>query len=243
MTSYSKRRQQIAGELAARKLDCFLVAALPNVRYLTGFTGSHGAAVIWESGAHLFTDPRYAIQAAEESDCPVKVARGPLLPALLKTVRRQRFRRIGFERGRVSYDDYLSLEAGADLAASLEGVAGWVEKLRMVKSEEEIAAIRQSVLTNSRAFDRAVRTIRPGVRESELAAEIDYQMRRLGAQKPAFETIVASGARTALPHAQPSQEPIQANRLLLIDMGASQDGYASDMTRMLFLGRPGRLVK
>jgi Xaa-Pro aminopeptidase len=173
----------------------------------------------------------------------VKLGRGHLLPEVLKAVKRKRFRRIGFERGRVSYDDFLTLQSGLALGESLEPVAGWVERFRMVKSEDELATIRRSAIANSAAFDRAVSKIKVGMTESDLAAEIEYQMRRLGAEKPAFETIVASGVRTALPHAQPSSEPILANRLLLVDMGACVDGYASDMTRMLFPGNPGRLVK
>jgi Xaa-Pro aminopeptidase len=213
------------------------------VRYLTGFTGSNGAVLIWESGSLLYTDPRYAIQASEESDCKAKVARGQLLPEALRTIARKRFKRIGFERDRISYDTYLRLQEGLVLGASLTPVTGWVEQLRAVKSAEEIEAIRKSVITNSRAFDCTIRKVKPGMPESDLACEIEYQMRKLGAQKPAFDTIVASGTRTALPHAQPSSQPILGNQLLLVDMGASRDGYSSDMTRMAFPGRPGRLVR
>jgi Xaa-Pro aminopeptidase len=113
----------------------------------------------------------------------------------------------------------------------------------MVKSDEEIELIRASVITNSQAFGRAVKKLRIGMSERDLAAEIDCQMRRLGAERPAFETIVASGERSALPHARPGANPIASGQLLLVDMGASRDGYASDMTRMIFTGRPGTRVK
>jgi Xaa-Pro aminopeptidase len=99
------------------------------------------------------------------------------------------------------------------------------------------------VETNSRAFEQAVARVRPGMMERDLAAELEYRMRRLGAEKPAFETIVASGARSALPHAQPTAARLLDGDLVVVDMGALQDGYASDMTRMLFLGRPGARVK
>ena len=118
-----------------------------------------------------------------------------------------------------------------------------VERLRMVKSDDEIARIRRSVLTNSEAFEKAVRSIRPGALESSIAAELEYQMRRLGAEKAAFETIVAIGPRSALPHAQPTARKLANDELLLIDMGACQDGYMSDMTRVLFLGRPAARVR
>jgi Xaa-Pro aminopeptidase len=107
----------------------------------------------------------------------------------------------------------------------------------MVKSEDEIERIRRSVTTNSRAYERALKRFRPGMRESELAAELDYQMRKLGAEKQAFDTIVASGTRSALPHAHPTTDRIGPDQLLLVDMGAMEDGYASDMTRTVHVGR------
>ena len=113
----------------------------------------------------------------------------------------------------------------------------------MVKSADEIARIRRSVATNSEAFEQAVRRVKPGMKESELAAELEYRMRRLGAEKPSFDTIVAGGARSALPHAQPTAARLENGQLVVVDMGALQDGYCSDMTRMLFLGTPGAKVK
>jgi Xaa-Pro aminopeptidase len=113
----------------------------------------------------------------------------------------------------------------------------------MVKSERELALIRQSVETNSRAFELAARHARPGMSESDFAAEIEYRMRRLGAEKPAFETIVAAGARSALPHAAPTRARFKARDLVLVDMGAMQSGYASDMTRMAHFGAPPPRIK
>jgi Xaa-Pro aminopeptidase len=113
----------------------------------------------------------------------------------------------------------------------------------MLKSESEIELIERSVATNSEAFEQAAQRVRPGMREQDLAAEIEYRMRRLGAQKPSFETIVAAGERSALPHAHPTRAALEANQLVLVDMGAFRDGYASDMTRMLFLGAPAARVK
>ena len=237
------RRIAIATQLPERKLDALIVSAPPNVRYLSGYTGSNGVLLVWQSGAILFTDPRYEIQAAEETDCRVEVVRGPLFPALLKTAARKKFRRLGFEPGRLFYDAYETLKSGLPLGASLYPVSGLVETARMIKSEWELALIRRSVITNSKALEHTLARLRPGQRESEIAARLEFQMRLYGAEKPAFETIVASGARTALPHAQPTSRPIESNTLLLIDMGATQDGYASDMTRTVFLGRPAPKMK
>jgi Xaa-Pro aminopeptidase len=99
------------------------------------------------------------------------------------------------------------------------------------------------VLVNSEAFQRTLRRVRPGARERDIAAELDYQMRALGAEKPAFDTIVATGARTALPHAHPTSNKLAESELLLIDMGATVDGYTSDMTRMAFAGEPSKRIR
>jgi Xaa-Pro aminopeptidase len=226
------------------KIDALLVSALPNIRYLSGFTGSNGLLLVTPDSETLFTDPRYTIQASEECSIPVKtVAKGPLELAAIETIRRKRLKRIGFEGSRMIYESYQRIKQALPLGGSLKPIGPVIEKLRMIKSDEEIAKIRRSVRTNSEAFESTVRSIRPGVSEMAIAAELEFKMRRLGAEKAAFETIVATGARTALPHAQPSQQKAGLNELLLIDMGSCQDGYMSDMTRMLFLGRPSGKVR
>jgi Xaa-Pro aminopeptidase len=116
-------------------------------------------------------------------------------------------------------------------------VSGLVERLRMVKSPEEVATIRASVKLNSAALEQAMGRFKVGMTEVDLAAEIDYRMRLLGADGTAFDTIVASGQRSALPHAHPTGHPIEADELLLIDMGATVAGYASDMTRCYVVGK------
>jgi Xaa-Pro aminopeptidase len=243
LSEFARRRQRASAALAATKLDGLIASSAPNIRYLTGFTGSNGLALLWSGGAILFTDPRYAIQAAGEVDCAVRVVRGPLYPELMKAASRRRLRRLDFEESWLTVKAFRELEAGLPLGASLDSAAGLIEGLRLVKSAFEIELIRRSVALNSEAFSRALGKLRPGMTEAGLAAEIDHQMRLLGAERPAFDTIVAAGPRSAMPHAQPSLKTIGCNRLLLIDMGASREGYASDMTRMAFLGRPGRKVR
>ncbi len=239
------RRRQLASQLAENKADALLTAFLPNVRYLTGFTGSNGMLLLDAGGsATFFTDPRYRIQASAEVDCPTVVSKGPLLPDVTAAVARQKIRRLGFEKSRMTYEQYEFLKSSMPLRSSLEPLPGLIEKQRMIKSEQEIAIIWRSVDLNSRAFEDAIRKVRPGrTSEADLAAEIEYLMRRHGAERPAFETIVAAAARSALPHAQPSQRLLGKNELLLIDMGATLDGYASDMTRMAFAGRPGNKIR
>lgn len=222
---------------AEHNIDALLVTSLANVRYLTGFTGSNGALFLTAGKAILFTDPRYTLQASHETNCEVRIQTGPLYPGIVKNLRRLRPGRLGFEKSQIAYYawDYLTRESQSRY--TLVPVDGLIEKQRMVKSEAEIALIRESVNLNSQAYARALKRVKTGMRESELAAEIDFQMRRLGASGTAFETIVATGAHSALPHARPGETRIETNQLLLIDMGASRQGYTSDMTRTVFVGK------
>ena len=238
---FEERRRTVAVGLAERKLDGFLAAFSPNLRYLSGFTGSNGNLLIAPGAAILFTDPRYSIQAAEETACSVRIAKGPLVMEVAAAIRRLGLKRIGYEPGRMTCEQYEALRGRLPMRASLHPAAGWIERLRMAKSTGEIERIRRSVKLNSRAFEHVAARVRPGMKERDLAADLEYRMRRLGAEKPAFETIVAGGVRSALPHAQPTAAPLEG--LVVVDMGAFVDGYASDMTRMLFLGAPDAKVK
>lgn len=242
-SEFAQRRQRLSDGLENRELDAMLVSSPASVRYLTGFTGSNGAVLVLRAEAIFFTDPRYAIQSAREIGCHTIVCKGPILPSVAARLASRRIRKLGFEGAHISYDGFELLRKHVPWNTALDPVSGWLEAHRMMKSPEEMALIRASVATNSKAFERAAKRVREGVREQDLAAEIDYQMRRLGAEKPSFETIVAFGERTALPHAHPTAAALKAGQLVLIDMGTFQDGYASDMTRMLFLGTPGARVK
>ena len=184
----------------------------------------------------LLTDPRYGVQADEESDCEVKVVRGDLSLEAIKWLTRARIHTVAIEAERISFETYRKLRDTGKLRPVPAHSA--IEELRMVKSAAEIDAIRTSVKLNSAALGEALRRFRPSMTETDLAAEIEYRMRRLGADGPAFETIVAAGAHSALPHARPSADRIRNNQLVLVDMGASVAGYSSDMTRTYAIGNP-----
>jgi Xaa-Pro aminopeptidase len=240
---YEQRRLTVASGLAEHKLDGLLVSLGPNLRYLSGFTGSSALLLLTAERSILFTDPRYTIQAGQESTCQVHVAKGPLVTDVLAAIARLRLRRVGYEPAMMSCDAFQSLEAKMPEKTALVAVRGWIEDLRTVKSASEIERIRRSVQTNSRAFEQGAARVKVGMKEQDLAAELEYRMRRLGAEKPSFETIVAGGERSALPHAQPTAARFETGQLIVVDMGALQEGYCSDMTRMLFLGVPGAKVK
>lgn len=240
---FEQRRQTVASGLAEHKLDGLLVSFGPNLRYLSGFTGSNALLLLTAAKSLLFTDPRYTIQAGQESTCLVRIAKGPLAVDMVAAIAKLGLKRIGYEPAMMSCDSYQALDAKLPAKAAFVAVKGWIETLRTVKSPSERELIRRSVETNSKAFEQAVAHVRPGMKEQDLAAELEYRMRRLGAEKPSFETIVAGGVRSALPHAQPTAARFENGELIVVDMGALREGYCSDMTRMLFLGTPGAKVK
>jgi Xaa-Pro aminopeptidase len=244
-TVFASRRArviQLLNESKEARADAFLTAALPNVRYLTGFTGSNGAVLLTPLRSILFTDPRYTTQSAQETDCDVRIAKGPLAKAVAAAAKKLRLRSVAFEFNRLSFEGHQQLMELLK-GVRLKAISGLVETLRMLKSADEIATIRTSVNLNSAALEQAISRFRGSMTEVDLAAEIDYRMRLLGAGGYAFETIVASGPRSALPHAHPSANPIHANELLLIDMGAVVAGYASDMTRTYVVGRAATKIR
>jgi Xaa-Pro aminopeptidase len=236
MTIEENRRARAAEQLPEKKLDALLITNLHNVRYLTGFTGSNGAVLLRkDAAATLFTDPRYTVQSKQQANCAVKIAKGPLTKSILQEIAAKRVRHIGFEADNMTVSQLGTLRKDLPGRAKLDPASGVIEGLRAIKDAEEIAKIRAAVLSNSAALEAALDRLKVGMTESEFSAEIDYQNRKLGAEAPSFDTIVAAGKRAALPHAHPGTTKIGPG-MLLIDMGAFRDGYASDMTRMVHLG-------
>ena len=240
---YRGRLKRLQSVLAEKRLDGLLVTSLPNIRYLCGFTGSAAALVVLPDSCYFFTDGRYTQQAHEEvRAAKTKVARKAALAAagewLAATGKKREPKKLGVD------GEHLSLAEAARLRKML-GPTFWVrqasalvERLRMVKDEEEIARLRQAALLGSTLFDTALKAIRPGVSEAEVAAEMEFAARRAGAEGMAFETIVAAGERSALPHGRASTAAIPGRGLVVCDFGVILAGYCSDMTRTVYLGRP-----
>lgn len=242
---HDERTNRLKEQFRGRRLDALLVTAAPNIRYLCGFTGSHAVLLVPAGGEPvLYTDPRYGIQAGEEAACAVKVTKKPLIPAVAADLARKRsLRRIGFEAGRMSYHDYAALREALPSSRRLAPQTDLVERLRMVKSQAEVQAIRRSMTIAAAAYQKVIACLRPPAHEIEVAAELDHQMRLLGAEKPAFETIVLFGKRAALPHGRPGPHALRPGDLVLVDLGAVLNGYASDMTRMAVAGTPGERLR
>lgn len=233
---HSDRLAAIRALLHRRRLDAFLTLCPTHLFYLAGFSGSAGALLVEPRGATLITDGRYTVQAREEvRGARVRITRGSLLAAVAGRLQRRR-PRVAFEAALVSVRQKQQLRRAAP-EVRWTGVVNWVESLRAVKSAEEIEQMRLAAHLASRVCQQVLPLLKPGVREQEVAAEIEYRMRREGARGPAFETIVASGVRSAYPHARATAKPLKKNELVVLDLGAILGHYCSDLTRTVYLGR------
>jgi Xaa-Pro aminopeptidase len=225
--------------------DAFLVTHLPNIQYLCDFTGSAALLLVESSRSTLYTDSRYTFQAREEvTGARVTIARRGLIHALRSEMRARRGRR------RVAYaPSQMTVAQKAALETAIGSRVRWVsggdaiERLRAVKDAAELATMREAAVLISKVVAGVIPIIKPGIRELEVAAEIEYAIKRKGGSGPSFETIVASGPRSAWAHARPTSKPLRKNDLVVLDQGAILRGYCSDMTRTVFLGRANARVR
>ncbi|MCO5996634.1 M24 family metallopeptidase [Actinoallomurus rhizosphaericola] len=232
---HEARRARLAGLVAARGADAALITRLVNVRYLTGLASSNAALLVRADGtAVLATDGRYAGTAARvcpELECVIDRATAGVLAGRATG-------RLAFEAHEVTVEARDAL-AGEPDAPELVPLGHAVEELRMVKDEEEIVLLAEACAITDQAFDAVLPTIRPGVAEREIAIALDRAMVDLGADQPAFATIVASGPNGAIPHHVPSERAIERGDLVTMDFGALRGGYHADMTRTIAIGEAG----
>jgi len=239
------RAERLAAELAERGVDALLVDAPVDLRYLTGFTGSHGLAILGASeagrtsdGRHRFlTDFRYTTPSAEQvpETFSREIVTGNLLEAAARSLN-DAGGTLGFDEDSTTVADHARLRAALSERWTLDPCAGAVERLRAVKDAQEIACIRAAAELADEALRGVLEDGVVGRAERDVAIDLELRMRRLGAQAPSFPSIVAAGAHGALPHAEPRTEPIPPDVLLTIDWGALLDGYCSDCTRTYATG-------
>lgn len=234
-----KRVSALRAALREKKLDAALITKRENYLYMSGFTGSSAYLVITDTDAVLVTDFRYVEQASRQAPLYETVQyQGSLLVALNDVFKKKGINTLGFEEGDVSYERYAEYKEKL-VVKELQPLGGAVEKLRLRKDADEIGIIRQAVKIADDTFTHILGLIRPGVAEIELAAEMEFHMKKLGARGASFETIVASGHRASMPHGVASDKRIEPGDVITLDFGAVYKDYCSDMTRTVFLGQPG----
>ena len=241
---YFRRIGLLRRRLTRAGLPGLLVTHLPDLRYLCGFTGSSAALAVTRRAASLFTDGRYTAQAAEEvAAAKVRIVSGaPAVAAVEWLAAQPGMDSAGFDPAWTTVAELTRLRAAlpsklrksflTPLAAPL------VERLRQVKDEDELALMSEAALLGCKLFEHVLGVIRPGMTEIEVAAELEHRARLLGAEGMSFDTIVASGVRSALPHGRATSALLPRRGFLTLDFGVILRGYCSDMTRTVFIGKP-----
>jgi Xaa-Pro aminopeptidase len=238
MEPQRERLSRVRGHLRETGLHGLVVSHESNVFYLSGFRGSSGALLITADRALLFSDFRYRLQAEEQAPGFefVEVPRG-LLYAVAQTACEAGTRVLGYDGAHLTCEMRDELGEGTG-GAELVNASGVVEGLRATKSLDEVQRMRRAAAVADEALERMVSLLRPGAVEREVAIEGEYSMRRAGAERAAFDVIVASGPRSALPHAVTTNRELEDGDLVVIDIGAVVSGYCSDMTRTYAVGSP-----
>jgi Xaa-Pro aminopeptidase len=233
-----RRRMNRAG------LPALLVTHLADVRYLCGFTGSNAALAVTRRAARLFTDGRYISQAAQETQAAKVdiVSGGAATTAVTWLAAQPGIQGAGYDSTHTTVADFERLKAALPFRLRRSFftalAAPIVEGLRMTKDADELVLIREAARLGCRLFDHILSFLKPGLAEFEVAAELEHKARLFGAEGMSFETIVASGTRSAMPHGHATAARLPRKGFLTLDFGIIREGYCSDMTRTVFLGRP-----
>jgi len=233
--------QSLQEEIPKHKLDAILVGHLPNIRYLCGFSGSAGLLVVSDREAQFFTDGRYTVQArAEVKGARIRIQKGKsaFAAALDWMAERKLIKRLGIEAGYMTIADRDVLAKRVGRGVRIVNAPPLIERMRMVKSEDEIGKIRSACELGRHLFDTLAEALKPDRTESQVAGQLELAARDAGADQMAFTTIIAGGKRSALPHGRPSAAPIPHEGFVVCDFGVILSGYCSDMTRTLHVGRP-----
>jgi Xaa-Pro aminopeptidase len=240
---FSKRRRALRPSLAQQKLEALVITHPPDWYYLTGFTGESGALIVGEKTT-LITDGRFVTQGKDETNgVQIVQHKAALFQAVGEFLRNSGVRRAGFDPFEITVAQLGALRKAAGARCALKPASGLVLRLRERKEPQELAQMRKAAILASELVERAIGLLKPGVREIEVAAEIEYQMRKRGASGPAFASIVAFGDRSALPHARPTSKQLRKNELVVLDLGAILGHYCSDITRTVYVGTAPKRVK
>ncbi len=235
---YTRRVEAVRQRLAELHLHGLVLTSLPNIRYLSGFSGSNALMLILPEGVLFCTDSRYREQAsAEIHGIQILFTSGTLLEALSQFLHFQSRQSIGFETNSLTVAVFTNLKRVVR-SGRLVPTDDVVERLRIVKDEKETSSIERAARITDKVFRKILSILQPGIKELDLAAEVSFWHRRYGAEADSFDPIVASGERGALPHARASSKKINNHEMVTIDIGCKVDGYHCDMTRSIAVGRP-----
>lgn len=230
------RMDRLREKFDGAEVDALYLEDRYHVRYLTGFTGSTAVLVVTKHGARLFLDPRYWVQGARQvSGAEIVECGAGMTKEAQEAIRDMRIPRLGFDATGLTVARRDAL-ADAMPETKLIATAGLVEDLRLVKDANEIAATKRACALVDEMFDSIQDMLKPGVLERDIALELEYRMRKHGAERIGFDSIIAAGENGAKPHAEPSERPLRYGDLVTMDFGARVDGYNADITRTVAIG-------
>lgn len=246
-----ERISEFRKKLKQNNLDSFLVLHAENRRYLSGYTAedtgfeeSAGALIISADHLILATDSRFELQAAKEAPVyEVRCYKTGISETITDFLKKTSIRKIGFESNRMSYSQYCKIKEilnSENITTEFNPADSLMSNLRIIKSDFEVIQIKKSLSIAEKAFSTIKETLKPGMTERSIAWQLEKKMRELGADGLSFPPIVASGSNSALPHAIAGERQVEINEPLLFDWGAKLNGYCSDTSRTLVLGKPDK---
>jgi Xaa-Pro aminopeptidase len=237
-----ERIEKIISSLNERGLDGILITSPFNRRYASNFTGTAGSVLISQKKSVFITDFRYVEQA--EKQCKgyeIVQQKKSMKEEIANQVEKLGIKKLGFEQDYVTFAQYKEFESAFE--TELIPVSGIIEKLRLIKSESEIKILKEAARIADAAFEHIITFIQPGITELEVSNELEFFMRKEGATSSSFDTIVASGHRSALPHGVATDKILEKGDLVTLDFGAYYQGYVSDITRTIAVGEPNEKLK
>ena len=234
----SSRINKVKEELLKINLHGIYVTNITNVRYLTGFSGSAGSVLILEDESYFFTDGRYTEQVKDQvKNCTVHIVGGSHIEGIQKNNLLKSGMRIGFESDHMTFSSFKVLKDKLN-QVDWEPTANIVELIAAVKDAKEIESLKTAIEITDIVFDEIIPIIKEGITENEIAAQISYKFKKHGAEGDSYDPIVASGWRSALPHATPTSKVLDKGDFVVMDFGALYNGYHADMTRTVVIGAP-----
>ncbi|WP_158735183.1 Xaa-Pro peptidase family protein [Alteribacillus sp. YIM 98480] len=238
----SNRLEQLRRVLRDRSVEGIFINSHANRRYMSGFTGTAGALFVTKTDAYFITDFRYIQQAEDQCrDCKIIEQTASIYASLGRLIKETDIKSLAFEKEYVSYSAYEFLKEHVDI--ELKPMEGIVEEIRLIKDDKEIAVLKEAAEIADITFKHIAAFIKPGMKEKDVSNEIEFFMRKQGADSSSFDIIVASGWRSALPHGVASDKVIKTGELVTLDFGAYYRGYCSDITRTLAVGEPSEELK
>jgi Xaa-Pro aminopeptidase len=236
----SNRLNTFRRKIKDLKMDAALITKRENYMYLSGFTGTSANLLITDKKAYLLTDFRYIEQSTKQAPLFEIVEHKPdIIDTLYEIINSENIKKLGFEDQSASYASYKTF-VDKFVKTELIGIGSVVEELRSIKDVQEIEIINKAVQIADGAFAHVLSLIKPGITELDVAAELEYKMKKLGASGASFETIVASGIRSSMPHGIASEKKLELGDTITLDFGAIYNHYCSDITRTVFLGQPDK---